>query len=135
MDQHRVDALTRTLKSVPTRRDVLRGLAGVGLGLGALRWPDAAEAGTRCTRKRRKKCRRAGQQCLSNGSCAIVCGDAADCLFGCGCSDPNSEGARHCIGGRLEPMPVPCTRTADCPRGFHCQGLGEGKTVCVALCR
>jgi hypothetical protein len=133
LDQHRLDPLIHTLSSVPTRRDILRGLAGVGLG--ALWEAEAAEARTkrRCTRKRRKKCGRSGQQCLSNGSCAIVCSDDADCLFGCGCSNPDIDGARHCIGGRLEPMPVLCTRTADCPQGSHCQDLGGGG-ICIALC-
>ena len=44
MGQHHFDDLTRTLSSLPTRRDVLRGLPGCGLGLGALRWPGPAEA-------------------------------------------------------------------------------------------
>jgi hypothetical protein len=34
MDAHRFDSLTHTLSSRPTRRDVLRGLAGFSLGLG-----------------------------------------------------------------------------------------------------
>jgi len=135
LDQHRFDPLIHTLSSVPTRRDILRGLAGFGLGLGALRWPDAAEAETRCTRKRVKRCRRAGKKCLSNGSCAIVCTVNEDCpSTDCnGCSNPDIDGVRHCIVGALQPF-VTCTTTAKCPQGSHCQDLGAAKPVCISLC-
>jgi hypothetical protein len=53
MDQHRVLAVTRTLSSVPSRRYIWQGLFGAGLGLGALRLPDAAAA-----KKKRKKQRK-----------------------------------------------------------------------------
>jgi hypothetical protein len=98
-------------------------------------WPDAVEARTRCTRKRRKKCRRAGKQCLSNGSCAIVCTTNQDCPSSdCnGCSNPDVDGAHHCIVGQLVPL-VTCTSTAKCPRGSHCQDSGGGG-VCIALCQ
>jgi hypothetical protein len=72
-----------------------------------------------------------GQQCLSNGSCAIVCTENSDCSS-CGCSNPSVEGARHCISGPLQPF-VPCTSTLDCPPGAHCQDIGAGG-VCIALC-
>jgi len=132
MNQQRFDVLTRTLSSVPSRRDVLRGLAGCGLGLGALRWPDVAEAGTRCTRKRRKKCRRAGKTCLSNGSCAIVCTVNEDCPSTCSCSNPDVDGAQHCIAGPLD-VTVLCGTTDACPRGSQCENLG-GIALCVELC-
>jgi hypothetical protein len=135
MDQHRFNALTRTLSSVPTRRDVLRGLAGVGLGLGALRWPDVAEAGTRCTRKRRKQCRRAGKTCLSNGSCAIVCTTSQDCpATDClgGCANPNPDGAQYCIASSVDPV-VLCGTTDACPQGSYCQNSG-GIALCMELC-
>ena len=44
MDQHRFDSLTRTLSSRPTRRDVLRGLAGLSFGLGGRSLSEPAEA-------------------------------------------------------------------------------------------
>jgi hypothetical protein len=132
MDQQHVVALKRTFSNTPSRRDVLRGLTGFGLGLGALRWPDAAEGRSRCTRKRNKQCRRAGKKCLSNGSCAIVCAVNEDCPSTCGCSNPDIDGARHCIAGALQPY-VMCTSTAKCPRGSHCQDLGFGG-VCIKLC-
>jgi hypothetical protein len=132
MDQLRLAALTRTLSSVPTRREVLRGFAGVGLGLGALQWPGAADAGTPCTRKRRKRCRRAGKTCLSNGSCAIVCTTSQDCPSTCSCSNPDVDGAQHCIVGPLD-LTVLCGTTDACPRGSQCENLG-GIALCVELC-
>jgi hypothetical protein len=130
MDQQRFDDLIRSLSSVPSRRDVLRGITGIGLG--ALLWPDAAEASTGCTRKRRKKCRRAGKKCLSNGSCAIVCTTSQDCPSTCSCSDPDVDGAQHCIVGPLD-VTVLCGTTNACPRGSHCQDLG-GIALCIELC-
>ena len=44
MDQQHFPAWTRSVRSVPSRRDVVRALAGAGLGLGALRLPDAGAA-------------------------------------------------------------------------------------------
>lgn len=44
MDQDRFDTLTRSLTSVSSRRTLLRGLAGLGFGLGVARLPDATMA-------------------------------------------------------------------------------------------
>ena len=53
MDQHHFDTLTRSLTSVPSRRTLLRSLAGLGLGLGVARLPQAAAAKKK--RKQHKK--------------------------------------------------------------------------------
>jgi len=200
MDQHPFTALTRSVRGVPSRRDVLHGLAAAGLGLAALRLPDAVTA----KKKRKKKSKKtdtqqqctpncvertcgndgcggscggcganqvchggtccvpesrgdtcagrcgtrtnncgqpvacatcaAGQQCLSNGSCAIVCTDNADCPSTCGgCSNPDVEGAHHCIGDFVRPE-VFCTSTTDCPPGSHCQNIGAASSVCISVC-
>ena len=55
MDQHYFDGLSRTLARLPSRRDVLRGLAGAGLGLGALRQPDAIAAKKKGRHKKTRK--------------------------------------------------------------------------------
>jgi hypothetical protein len=66
MDQQRLRALTRTLNGVPSRRDVLRGLAGTGLGLSLARLPVLVAASTRnqygCLNVG-DRCRRASQCC------------------------------------------------------------------------
>lgn len=72
-----------------------------------------------------------GQQCLSNGSCAVVCAANADCSGGNGCSNPTVEGTRHCITGPLMPFAA-CQHTSDCPPGAHCQDIGFGG-VCITL--
>ena len=83
MDQQRFVALTRTVSSLPSRRDILRGLAGVGLGLGALRQPETAEAKKRKKKKKKKPqlplnafgCLDVGQPCRGNSAncCSGIC--------------------------------------------------------------
>ena len=55
MDTKRNDAITRSLTVLPSRRDVLPGLAGAGLGLAALLgWP-RGESDVAAKKKRKKK--------------------------------------------------------------------------------
>ena len=44
MDQNRFETVTRSLTSLPSRRALLRGLAGLGFGFGIARLPQAGEA-------------------------------------------------------------------------------------------
>jgi hypothetical protein len=44
MEFDRISSLRRSLQSTPARRDILRALAGIGLGLSAMQLSDAAEA-------------------------------------------------------------------------------------------
>jgi hypothetical protein len=67
VDQHRFEAVTRFLSGVPSRRHLLRGLAGAGLGLGVARLPDGAQAKKTCNKKRRKNKEDAGPLCARNG--------------------------------------------------------------------
>jgi hypothetical protein len=200
VDQTRFKIVTRSLTSLPSRRDVMRALAGAGLGLGALRLSDAVAAKNKQKgkKKRKKKVQQrctpnctertcgndgcggscgacgtnqvchggtccvpesrgatcagrcgtrtnncgqriacstcaAGQTCLSNGSCAIVCAVNGDCTGGCGCSNPSVEGTRHCIGDLVRPEAF-CTSTTDCPPGAHCQNIGAASSVCISVC-
>jgi hypothetical protein len=53
VDQHRFDTLTRSLSGASSRRALLRGLAGLGLGLGIARLPQTAAAKKRKQNKKR----------------------------------------------------------------------------------
>jgi hypothetical protein len=87
MDQHYFEAWTRTLTSVPSRRDLLRGLAGAGLGLAALRLPDAAEAKKRHKKKKHKKIKKSQPQPVIN-------------QFGClDVGQPCRGGSANCCSG------------------------------------
>ncbi len=80
MDQNRFDAVTRTISSLPSRRDLLRGLAGAGLGLGIARLPELVEAKKK--RKKRKKVKKPQPNqfgCLEVGD---ACSSEADCCSG-----------------------------------------------------
>ena len=49
-----IETVTRALMRVPTRRDVLRGLAATGLSLGLPRWGPAAPAANRPPHNKKK---------------------------------------------------------------------------------
>jgi len=57
VDQQHIEAVTRTLTRLPSRRDVLRGLAAAGLGLGSLRLSktEAAKHKSKANKKKGKK--------------------------------------------------------------------------------
>jgi hypothetical protein len=66
MNLDRIANVTNSLNTRPSRRDVMRGLLGTGLGLAALRLPDAVEA--RKKRKKRKKKQPNGQTTCQPGT-------------------------------------------------------------------
>lgn len=88
MEQARFDVVTHALTHVPSRRDVLRGMAGAGLGLGTLKITGIVDARKK-KRKRKKKirplvlnqygCVDAGQACRGNSAlcCSGICEGAA----------------------------------------------------------
>lgn len=82
-----------------------------------------------------------GHECLSNGSCGQVCEQASDCpgqVADCGSCGPSAEGTKHCSYYPICPN-QPCTTTADCPIGEHCEVTtscgpgGSSKNFCVPL--
>ncbi len=92
MDQQRLTTWTSSVRSLPSRRDVLRGLAGAGLGLGSLRLSNdvVAEKHTRKLKKDKKKkrsqavvnqygCLNVGQPCRGDSTrcCSGICQGAA----------------------------------------------------------
>jgi hypothetical protein len=98
MNQNRFGVLARALIGVPSRRHLLRGLAGAGLGWGVARLPDATEAKKKRKKKHRKKrhkgndgptCGKAGSPPVRGKCCAGavavdgVCRSCDVCASGC----------------------------------------------------
>jgi hypothetical protein len=90
--------VTQTMTSLPSRRDVLRGLAAAGLGFGIARFPDLVEAKKKRKKKHKKKrhkgnddptCGKAGSPPVSGRCCAGavpvsgVCQACDVCASGC----------------------------------------------------
>jgi hypothetical protein len=77
----------------------------------------------------------AGQMCLNNGTCTLVC--AAPDFFcpgiNCGCFGGGVETPDHCITLESECPTKSCASTADCPPGFVCKNCG-GNNRCRQLC-
>jgi hypothetical protein len=91
MDTNHFDDITKLLTALPSRRDMLRGLVGAGLGLGALRFADTTAAKKKHKRghkpKRKNKikqpqpvpnqfgCLEVGQPCRGDSSlcCSGLC--------------------------------------------------------------
>lgn len=92
MSQIRFHDVTRTMTGLPTRRDLLRGLAGAGLGLGIAQ--GANLVGARKTRKQRKK---KGKRPQPNAFGCLDVGDACSSETGC-CSGlcAGTKGKKTC---------------------------------------
>jgi len=88
VDQTHFDAVSRTLSRLPSRRDVLRGLAGAGIGLGALVGSAFDTVGVDAKKKRRanKKKRKTPRPTFNAFGCLDVgqlCkGDSTVCCSG-----------------------------------------------------
>src|SRR5215217_810785 len=101
MDEPHGLAWTRLLRQAPSRRDIVRGFAGAGLGLNGLRL-----AGGVAAKKKRRKKRRARTvpvvQCIRNCD-QRICGSD-----GCGGSCGSCATDQVCASGRCE---------SSCPSG------------------
>jgi hypothetical protein len=116
VDQNRFERLTKALAAMPSRRDVLRGLAGVGLGLGALHPPAIADAKKKRKRKKRKpKATPNHYGCLEVGD---SCKNADQCCSGI-CD--GKKGKRTCRAHD----------TGNCAAGAHTNDCGGTNVACV----
>ena len=105
MDQNRYAVVPQSLISAPSRRDVLRGLAGAAFGLGVARLPELAEAKKKRKGKSKSKprapqpnaygCRNVGATCANSGQCCSgICeGTCAD-TGGRACAAPCPKPAK-----------------------------------------
>jgi hypothetical protein len=157
MNHHHTARLTRSLTHTPSRRDVLRGLAGSGLSLSVFRL-EAAEGKHKRHKQRKKKkktqipsppatpctprCRR--KVCGDDG-CGGSCGSCAAvqfCASGTCCTpDPveetclvNCDFFQHCPL-RCDTVRLPGTCGQDvacsCPSGQECLSNGTCGKVCT----
>ncbi len=136
MDQHRITVLRHALIGMPSRRDILRGLTGVGLGLGFPRLPEPSAA-KRKSKKKKKKSTPNAFGCLSVGA---ICKNAAPCCSGI-CE--GKKGKRTCRAhdaGTCEqevpaicqsgsPLTTTCNNRPDCA----CLRTTAGSSVCGEL--
>lgn len=137
MNQNHSDALTRTLGSMPSRREVLRGLAGVGLGLGWLRPPAIADAKKKRKHKKRKpKAKPNAYGCLEVGD---ACTNADQCCSGICAGKKGKKRCRaHGTGTCNQELPglcsnvptvAPCNGSASC----FCLSTTANSSFCAQL--
>lgn len=160
MDQTSFNAVTQTVTHVPSRRDVLRGLAGAGLGLGLLRRPEALDAKEGKKNKKKKKpkkpqpnafgCFNVGQPCRGNSvnCCSGICQgnkpkrgkqDKSKCVAH-DTGTCNQEAAGVCTGA--VPALAACNNRTDCgcfrttAASSYCAELfGPGLSQCATCQR
>jgi hypothetical protein len=136
VDQYRFAAVTRSLTELPSRRDVLRGLAGIGLGM--TRLPLLASATKRTQSEAAPKpnkygcleigdpCKRAGQCC--SGICKRKNGKKKCRAHGTGTCDQQKPGV--CTATFLDPEIFDCNfRSGKC----SCYATTAGSKYCAAL--
>jgi len=113
MNQNRLATLTRTVTRVPSRRDLLRGLAATGLGLGTLRLPRLVQASTHPTGEAAARANPYG--CLDVGA---RCTRASQCCSGvCTRRNGKKRCRAHHRGG--------CAATSDsCQAPVTCETSG-----------
>src|SRR5829696_3203175 len=100
MDEQHIHAVTHTLRRLPSRRDVLRGFAGAGLGLNGL-W---LAGGVAAKKKKRRKKRRAGTVPADTGTvpaaqCLRTCDQRICGSDGCGGSCGSCATDQVCVSG------------------------------------
>jgi hypothetical protein len=138
MNHHRLPALACSLTNLPSRRDVLHGLAGMGLAFGVASLPDAAEAKKKRKRKKKdKKPKPNAFDCLSVGK---TCMNADQCCSGIcegkkgkrkcrahGAGTCEQDVAAICQSGT--PITTSCNNRADCA----CFRTTAGSSFCAEL--
>ena len=151
MDDRQFDALVRSLAAGRSRRQVLKGMLGLGgaAAATAAALPDQADAarrgysgpkfptacvpncdGTTCGANGcggTCPCRQ-GLVCISGtGLCAWPCFGSGQCSGDCHCDLENDVCASNQLGGS-------CSQIADCPTGTFCSPTGFNTRACVAPC-
>jgi hypothetical protein len=153
VDQHRIRRLTRAVAAIPSRRDILRALTGVGLALGTFRIPNFAGAKKPCEGRNAKTACQARWVGTCNHEAPGFCSAAdpakalCDDSLGCVCLE-TTGGGTFCgsLAARASGCAA-CQRDGDClvlglPPGSACvpfatgacAGACESGMACVAPC-
>jgi hypothetical protein len=134
MDKNQFGTVTHIMTSFPSRRDVLRGLAATGLGLGIARLPDLVEAKKK--RKRKKK-KRKPQVKPNEYGCLEVndpCTSADQCCSGiCEGKKCRAHGTGICRQDRVGACTAPFDEVPDltCGNGCYCLRTTSGSNYCA----
>jgi hypothetical protein len=162
LDLNRFEAVTRSLTSVPSRRDLLRGLVSVGLGLGAVRITSVVDAKKKRKKRKPKKpkpnefgCLEVGDPCQTEEQCCSGICDGKKGKRKCRAHDTETceqDRPGYCEAGNpylalCHGGDANCFRTtagskvcshnllcADCRRDADCEALGYPPgTACAPL--
>ncbi len=131
LNQNQFEAVTRALAFIPSRRDVLRGLAGAGLALGTLEVATNTDAKKRRKNKKDKKPKPNAYGCLSVGKacksadqcCAGICEGKMYRAHDTGTCD--QQGPEICSIN--PPLALTCNNNAAC----RCYRSTAGSIACV----
>jgi hypothetical protein len=135
MDRNRFAALKQWMTPGPSRREVVRGLAGAGLGLGFAQLPDFMEA--KKNRKRKKHKKRKPQARPNEFGCLEVndaCATEADCCSGM-CEGKKCRA--HGTGVCRQDKTGACTASESdvpaltCGNGCYCLRTTAGSNFCA----
>ena len=115
MDQYQLTPWKRSVRSLPSRREVLRGLTAAGLGFGSLRLSEVA-AGKQKGKKKKKK-----KKTIPAATCTPRCGRRQCGSDGCGGSCGSCAAGQVCATGTCcTPEPREVTCTLECGYGAAC---------------
>ena len=128
VDQTRFGVMTHMLSRIPSRRDVLHGFVGAGLGLGSLRLSNVAGAKKKRNKKKKKVTRNAfgcvevGKFCKNSGQCC-----SGVCQGKKGKKKCQAHDASSCVAGEdvCDGLPVQCTTSTGDEEGICARTTGN----------
>jgi hypothetical protein len=139
MHHDHFDTLTRAVARVPSRRDLLRGLAGLGLGLGLTQFSEIAETKKRKHKRKRTKrkpkvrpnefgCFEVGDPCRSEADCCSGICEGKRCrAHDTGTCEQGVPG--YCQTSLLELDKLMCNNDKDC----YCLRTTAGSNFCADI--
>jgi hypothetical protein len=134
MNKPHFDSVAQIMTNFPSRRNVLRGLAGMGFGLGIARLPDLVEAKKKRKRKRKKKQKPARPNEFGCFEVGDPCTSVDDCCSGiCEGKTCRAHGTGICRQDRVGVCSATTTDvpTFVCGNECYCFGTTAGSNFCA----